>query len=139
MSQILTGYDVTGSILEFDADGNIAAGGDKLRDVFIVPFSRLLVKDEIKKGTFSLELGTTAAYSNNGGVFASRVSISDASGSTGYFEEGANYSFEYEGLLMSNSEMFIESGDEIKIPIQTDRTVTEVEEPTHAHKMSILK
>ena len=56
MSQILVGYDHTGSILHFDADGNILAGGTKYEDVFIIPFSRLLVKDEIKKGTFSMTL-----------------------------------------------------------------------------------
>ena len=31
MAQVLVGYDVTGSVLEFDADGNILAGGAKLR------------------------------------------------------------------------------------------------------------
>ena len=54
MAQILVGYDVTGSVLEFDADGNILAGGSKLRDNYIIPFSRLLVKDEVKKGTFTM-------------------------------------------------------------------------------------
>ena len=39
MSQILVGYDVNGNVLEFDADGNILAGGAKLRDTFIIPFS----------------------------------------------------------------------------------------------------
>ena len=52
------------------------------------------------------------------------ISTDLAFDSYGYFEEGANYSFEYEGLLMSNNEMFIKSGDEIKIPVQTDRSVT---------------
>ena len=49
MAQILVGYDVTGSVLDFDADGNILAGGDKLQEVFILSFSRLLVKDELKR------------------------------------------------------------------------------------------
>ena len=50
MSQILVGYDATGSILQFDEDGNIVGGGPKITDAFVVPFSRLLTKDEIKKG-----------------------------------------------------------------------------------------
>ena len=43
MAQVLVGYDATGSILHFDQDGDLT-GGDKYEDVFIIPFSRLLVK-----------------------------------------------------------------------------------------------
>jgi len=64
------------------------------------------------------------AFDGNGVQLSQTISTDLAFDSYGYFEEGANYSFEYEGLLMSNNYMFIESGDEIKIPIQTDRTVT---------------
>jgi len=64
------------------------------------------------------------AKDGNGVQLSQTISTDLAFDSYGYFEEGANYSFEYEGLLMSNNYMFIESGDEIKIPIQTDRTVT---------------
>ena len=85
MAQVLVGYDVTGSVLDFDEDGNILAGGTKLQNVFILPFSRLLVKDEIKKGTFNLELGMLPAYSQNGQVFNRRMLITDFSGSDGYF------------------------------------------------------
>ena len=49
MAQVLMGYDHTGSILRFDEDGDITGGGTKLDDVFFLNFSRLLVKDEIKK------------------------------------------------------------------------------------------
>jgi hypothetical protein len=58
MAQILVGNDVTGNILQFDQDGNILAGGAKLKEVFFINFSRLLVKDEIKKDSFRLVLGT---------------------------------------------------------------------------------
>ena len=85
MAQLLVGYDHTGSIQRFDEDGNIVGGGKKLDDVFIIPFSRLLVKDEIKKGTFQLELGIDDAYDNGGAIFNSRILISDQSGSNGYF------------------------------------------------------
>ena len=67
---------------------------------------------------------TLTEFDGNGIQLSQAISTDLAFESYGYFEDGANYSFEYEGLLMSNSEMFIESGDEIKIPIQTDRTVT---------------
>tara|TARA_Y100000034_G_C6835847_1_gene377695 strand:- start:21 stop:1070 length:1050 start_codon:yes stop_codon:yes gene_type:complete len=83
MSQVLVGYDITGSILEFDLDGDILAGGDQVkhRDVFIIPFSRLLVKDEIKKGTFTMTLGVGT---NHTLPFATTINITDASGSDGY-------------------------------------------------------
>lgn len=58
MAQVLVGNDVTGTILEFDQDGDILAGGTKLREVFFMNFSRLLVKDEIKKDSFRIVLGT---------------------------------------------------------------------------------
>ena len=73
MAQVLVGYDVTGSILDFDEDGNILAGGTKLREVFILPFSRLLVKDEIKKGTFNLEMGVNNAYTQDGKEMTKRI------------------------------------------------------------------
>ena len=45
MSQVLMGYDVTGSVQRFDEDGDLLAGGNKIEHAFILPFSRLLVKD----------------------------------------------------------------------------------------------
>tara|TARA_R100000030_G_scaffold94579_1_gene81500 strand:+ start:850 stop:1950 length:1101 start_codon:yes stop_codon:yes gene_type:complete len=85
MAQVLVGYDVTGSVLDFDEDGNILAGGSKLKEVFIMPMSRLLVKDEIKKGTFNLELGVRPVYGQDNTVFVNRLLITDHSGSDGYF------------------------------------------------------
>ena len=67
---------------------------------------------------------TLTAFDGNGVQLSQAISTDLAFNSYGYFEDGANYSFEYEGLLMSNNEIFINSGDEIKIPVQTDRSVT---------------
>ena len=62
MSQILVGYDKDGKIREFDQDGDFAnTAEDKMRSVFFVNFSRLLVKDEIKKGSFKIQLITGSA------------------------------------------------------------------------------
>jgi len=82
MSQLLMGYNTDGSILELDEDGNILAGGTKIRDAVFFPFSRLLVKDEIKKGTFTMSLGVTQ---NDETPFTTTVNVTDASGSDGYF------------------------------------------------------
>lgn len=75
MAQVLAGYDLTGSILEFDADGNILAGGDKIREAVFLNFSRLLVKDEIKKGSFNLTIGTGSAIPSH--PISNQLTISD--------------------------------------------------------------
>ena len=61
MAQVLMGHDATGSIREFDQDGDLT-GGTKMREVFFINFARLLTKDEIKKGSFDLRLGVAAAH-----------------------------------------------------------------------------
>ena len=68
MAQMLMGHDSTGTILEFDKDGDILGGGVKLKEVFFLSFSRLLTKDEIKKDSFRLSLGTGSARSGYGFV-----------------------------------------------------------------------
>ena len=88
MAQVLMGHDATGSIRRFDEDGDLSAGGSKLNEVFFINFARLLNKDEIKKGTFSLVLG----IQNKSGIdvdftgenFDKQIKIADLSGSTSY-------------------------------------------------------
>lgn len=75
MAQILVGHDITGSILKFDEDGNILAGGQKLEECVFINFSRLLSKDEIKKGSFQLILGVNSAYAT---PFSTLLTITDA-------------------------------------------------------------
>lgn len=81
MAQMLVGHDTTGSILEFDEDGDIAAGGTKLRECFFLCFSRLLVKDEIKKGTFSISVGQTDTYASANDV---RLTLTDSGSQNSY-------------------------------------------------------
>jgi hypothetical protein len=81
MAQVLAGYDTTGSILQFDRDGDPATGGDKFDSMFFLNFSRLLVKDEIKKGSFQMTLMNGSSATS---VSASTYLISDASGSNSY-------------------------------------------------------
>ena len=63
MAQVLVPYDISGNIQAFDQDGNIVAGGTKINDAFFINFARLLNKDEIKKGTFTVTFltGNTVA------------------------------------------------------------------------------
>lgn len=81
MAQVLIGHDTTGSILRFDRDGNAATAGDKFTSMMFLNFSRLLIKDEIKKGSFSMNLGIA---SSSAAPFASTCVVSDASGTTNY-------------------------------------------------------
>ena len=55
MAQVLVGYDQTGSIRRFDRDGDLT-GGDKLDACVFINYARLLTKDEIKKGSYTLTL-----------------------------------------------------------------------------------
>ena len=86
MAQVLMGYDETGSVRLFDEDGDIIAGGTKLKECYFVNFSRILTKDEIKKGSFEMQVMTTDGFSEAAGAGSlERLIITDASGSDGYF------------------------------------------------------
>lgn len=60
MAQVLVGYDETGSIRKFDRDGDLT-GGDKLDGCVFINYARLLTKDEVKKGSYTLTLENDAA------------------------------------------------------------------------------
>ena len=62
MAQVLMGYDEDGNIQLFDQDGDLVAGGTKFKEAIFINFARLLTKDEIKKGTFSIEFGVGQAF-----------------------------------------------------------------------------
>ena len=103
MCQVFIGYDETGQVRQFDKDGNIIAGGDKLKECLFINFSRILTKDEIKKGTFTMEFGVSGAYVNDdygGATFNKRIKVRDLSGSNGYFVNSP--AGEY-GLLFATS------------------------------------
>ena len=80
MAQVLVGYDKTGSIQQFDEDGNLA-DGTKLKENVFLSFSRLLVKDEIKRGSFQMILGVNSDYSN---PFTKTIKIADTGADTTY-------------------------------------------------------
>tara|TARA_R100000664_G_scaffold24906_2_gene34796 strand:- start:2087 stop:3310 length:1224 start_codon:yes stop_codon:yes gene_type:complete len=87
LAQVLAGYNTDNNILRFDEDGNISDGGTKIDECFFLNFSRLLAKDEIKKGSFNLELGVGAPFQENPAsqyTMQSRILITDYSGTSGY-------------------------------------------------------
>jgi hypothetical protein len=95
-AKVLVQPDITGSIQEFDQDGNISAGGDKMRECFFLPFSRLLVKDEIKKGSFQMTSFLSGTYTS----LEQAGTVYDAGAQTDYKVNSP--AGEY-GLLYTNS------------------------------------
>lgn len=84
MAQVLMGFDATGSIRLFDQDGDLTAG-TKYRECIFINFSRLLVKDEIKKGTFAIEFGMEKAWTTDAtDMFASRMKFYDTGAADEY-------------------------------------------------------
>lgn len=81
MAKVLVGHDLTGSILSFDRDGNLTDMSDKHTECVFLSFSRLLVKDEIKKGSVSLTIGT-GSYGSS--VFDDLVVLQDHGASNEY-------------------------------------------------------
>lgn len=58
-AQVLLGYTSSANTVEiFESDLNFADNNNQMKEVFIVNFSRLLTKDQLKKGSFSITLGT---------------------------------------------------------------------------------
>ena len=102
MAQVLVGYDSTGSIMNFDEDGNFVAGGTKVTGTMFLSFSRLLVKDEIKRGSFSMTLGVSQAYTDPN-QWGSQVTITDAAATSSYLSNSP--AGEY-APLMSGSETY---------------------------------
>ena len=86
MAQVLVGFDENNAVRRFDEDGDLTSG-TKIDEAYFINFTRLLAKDEIKKGSFSLTLGVGApgesSYSESE-VFTNSLTITDKSGSNGY-------------------------------------------------------
>ena len=98
MQQILVGYDQNGNLRKFDRDGNFSDTTDDMyNNCIFISLSRLLVKDEIKKGTFRLELGVgrSALSQNYNGaatiaqMFENPGGAPDAGGTVAITDSGA--------------------------------------------------
>lgn len=105
MAQVLMGYDKDGNIQQFDKDGDLT-GGTKINSAYFLSFSRLLIKDEIKKGSFAMILNVgvgdrfasdaTTAVANNLRIqdvnAASNYRVNSPAGEYGilYAEEAVN-------------------------------------------------
>ncbi len=89
MAGVLVGHDITGSIMRFDKDGDLT-GGEKMDSCIFLNFSRLLTKDEIKKGSFSMSFITGGVYSSVTGA-AADLTIVDTNVTNGQAAEPNGY------------------------------------------------
>jgi hypothetical protein len=105
MAGVLQGHDASGNILQFDQDGDVTSGGTKLKECVFLNFSRLLTKDEIKKGSFSLKLGASASYASAsvGSEFQDLLTITDSKATGSYLVNSPTG--EYSVLYGSGSTM----------------------------------
>jgi len=83
MAQILVGFDQTGSIREFDQDGDLSVG-TKIKEALFINFSRLLMKDEIKKQSFSLTVYTGSVVGGSAVHPTGSLLIQDLDGLNAY-------------------------------------------------------
>jgi hypothetical protein len=107
MAQVLMGYNKSGVIQKFDADGDLfTSTNDKMNECVFINFSRLLVKDELQKGTFTLELGMKGEHDT---PFPERVVLKDAGAGSDYRVNSPTG--EYGILYISNSAGFPAVGE----------------------------
>ena len=77
-AQVLLGYTGSNNTVRLFEDDLLLDNVGTMQDVFVVSFSRLLTKDQIKKGTFSLELGR-GAYAT---AHSTTITLQDLKAST---------------------------------------------------------
>ncbi len=85
MAQVLVGFDENNDVRRFDEDGNLT-GGTKIDEAYFINLTRLLTKDEIKKGSFTLELGVDQPHQSASGsaAFGKRITLKDTGAINSY-------------------------------------------------------
>jgi len=83
MAQVLVGHDATGSIREFDQDGDFLTTGDKITRPIFINFARLLSKDEVKKGSFTLKIFGDTTFTQ-AGYSGTPITIQDTNAQNDY-------------------------------------------------------
>jgi len=106
-AQVLLGYTGSANTVEiFESDLNFADNNNQMKEVVFVNFSRLLVKDQIKKGSFSMILGTGSWTDPfgvvGGGAFTSSMTLSDVSASSAETGTGNSNGGDY-GVLFQTA------------------------------------
>ena len=117
--QMLFGYNASGSLIPINNAASLTPGvGNYINNPIFVNFSRLLNKDEIKKGTFSIILDRTSSYANTLTNSTSYITVADyqATGSNPIFYNNSpagEYSILYSsagGSLTARGLLFYQAG-----------------------------
>jgi len=93
MAQVLMGHNVDGTIKQFKIPGDVVP----MDTVFFISFARLLVKDEIKKGSFSFLFNTGSVWDDK---FARVRKYADTDGQNSFYTDSP--AGEY-GILTSST------------------------------------
>jgi len=103
MAQTLVGYDATGSIKKFTT-----SAGTEIKDALFINFARLLTKDEIKKGSFTLN-ALTGGTAPTG---TSPMVITDTSGANGYRVDSpaGEYGYLYDAGGVEKGNLYYQAG-----------------------------
>lgn len=108
--QLLFGYNSSGSLIPINASGSLTPSStDYINNPLFLNFSRLLTKDEIKKGTFSITVDTTGSYEDTLTSSTPYVTLSDfgATGSNPQFlnnSPSGEYAILYSGSAAAGNE-----------------------------------
>jgi len=100
-SQVLLGYDAeTGAVEIFESDLDITdnTSTEQMKNCFFLSFARLLTKDQVKKGSFSLELGMGPWSSS----MSSRITLQDLRASEEGTQVGSSVGGDY-GVLYDST------------------------------------
>jgi len=82
-AQVLVGYDESGSVREFDRDGDLTTG-TKMKECIFINFSRLLAKDELKKESFTMYFHSGGNVDTFGPPVSTLQTASDFGAATDY-------------------------------------------------------
>jgi hypothetical protein len=99
MAKVLVGHDATGAILPFRLSGSYLETVSTIDSPVFLNFSRLLVKDEIQKGSFQIKLGT-GSFVLPFEAQSETLTISDYKGTSSY---GSNSPVGDYGVLYSGT------------------------------------
>jgi hypothetical protein len=81
-SQVLLGYTGSNNTTEiFESDLNFADNDRQMKSCFFVSLSRLITKDQLKKGTFSITIGTGSNWDQPFNAATGSITLSDVSAS----------------------------------------------------------
>jgi hypothetical protein len=99
-SQLLLGYNQnSGKVEVFESDLDISDNDRQMRECVFISFSRLLTKDQIKKGTFTIQLGSGSTWA---APFGEIMTLQDLSASTDGTGVGQAVGGEYGVLYDAN-------------------------------------